>query len=163
MAYRIAGIDVHNRMLAVVVSDVEIDGEYPLERRMFGSNPEPLRSLTAWLLEQEVEEGVMASTAQYGKPVWEALQRYGKPLREKREGADRMSGTLHLAEEGFPRCRTTSVANANAEKVSVDAPPGAATEPSGVSVGTSPYHVVQPSFGSAGRQFPAHVEGARRC
>jgi len=28
MPYRIASIDVHKRMLAVAVSDVEIDGEY---------------------------------------------------------------------------------------------------------------------------------------
>jgi hypothetical protein len=28
MAYRIAGIDVHKKILAVVVSDVEIDGEH---------------------------------------------------------------------------------------------------------------------------------------
>jgi hypothetical protein len=68
MAYRIVGIDVHKRMLAVVVSDVEVDGEYQFERRMFGSNPEQLRSLAAWLLEQEVEEVVMESTAQYWKP-----------------------------------------------------------------------------------------------
>jgi hypothetical protein len=56
MPYRIAGIDVHKKMLAVVVSDVEIDGEYQFERRKFGSNPEQLRSLAAWLLEQEAEE-----------------------------------------------------------------------------------------------------------
>ncbi len=98
MAYRIAGIDVHKRMLAVVVSDVEVGGEYQLERRMFGSNPEQLRSLAAWLLEQEVEEGVMESTAPYWKPVWEARERYWKPPRQKREGACRMSGTLHLAQ-----------------------------------------------------------------
>jgi len=29
--YKIAGIDVHKRMLAVVVSEVEIDGEYEFE------------------------------------------------------------------------------------------------------------------------------------
>jgi transposase len=97
MPYRIAGIDVHKKVLAVVVSDVEVDGEYLFERRMFGSNPEQLRSLAAWLLEQEVEEVVMESTAQYWKPVWEALERYWKPIREKREGAGRRSGTLHLA------------------------------------------------------------------
>ena len=51
MSYRIAGIDVHKKMLAVVVSDVEIESEYQFERRMFGSNPEQLRSLAAWLLE----------------------------------------------------------------------------------------------------------------
>ena len=28
MAYRIAGIDVHKKMLAVVVADVEVEGEY---------------------------------------------------------------------------------------------------------------------------------------
>jgi transposase len=98
MPHRIAGIDVHKKMLAVVVSDVEVDGEYHFERRMFGSNPEQLRSLAKWLLEQEVEEVVMESTAQYWKPVWEALERYWKPLREKREGAGQRSGTLHLAQ-----------------------------------------------------------------
>jgi hypothetical protein len=36
-------------MLAVVVSDVEVDGEYQFARRMFASNPEQLRSLAAWL------------------------------------------------------------------------------------------------------------------
>jgi hypothetical protein len=45
MSYRIAGIDVHKKMLAVVVSDVEIESEYQFERRMFSNNPEQLRSL----------------------------------------------------------------------------------------------------------------------
>jgi transposase len=98
MPYRIAGIDVHKRTLTVVVSDVEIDGEYQFERRLFGSSPEQLRSLAKWLLEQEVEEVVMESTAQYWKPVWETLERDWKPMRQKREGAGRMSGTLHLAQ-----------------------------------------------------------------
>ena len=98
MSYKIAGIDVHKKMLAVVVSDVEIESEYQFERRMFSSNPEQLRSLAAWLVEQEAEEVVMESTAQYWKPLWEALERYWKPVREKREGARRRSGTLHLAQ-----------------------------------------------------------------
>ena len=105
MSYRMAGIDVHKKMLAVVVSDVEIDGQYQFERRSFGSNPEQLRSLAAWLLEQEVEEAVMESTAQYWRPVWEALERYWKPIREKREDARRKSGTLHLAQAQSNRGR----------------------------------------------------------
>jgi transposase len=105
MSYRISGIDVHKKVLAVVVSDVEVDGEFRFERRMFGSNPEQLRSLASWLLEQEVEETVMESTAQYWRPVWEALERYWKPLREKREGARRKSGTLHLAQAQSNRGR----------------------------------------------------------
>jgi hypothetical protein len=92
-------------MLAVVVSDVEIESEYQFERRMFGSNPEQLRSLAAWLVEQQAEEVVMESTAQYWKPVWGALERYWKPLREKREGAKRRSGTLHLAQAQSNRGR----------------------------------------------------------
>jgi transposase len=80
------------------VSDVEVDSEYQFERRKFSSNPEQLRLLAAWLLEQEAEEVVMESTAQYWRPVWEALERYWKPICEKREGARRKSGTLHLAQ-----------------------------------------------------------------
>jgi len=105
MPYRIAGIDVHKRMLAVVVSDVEVDGEYQFERRQFGSNPAQLRLLAGWLLEQQVEEVVMESTAQYWKPVWGALERYWKPICQKREGAGPMSGALHLAQAQSNRGR----------------------------------------------------------
>src|SRR3989449_4937958 len=105
MPYRIAGIDVHKRMLAVVVADVEVDGEYAFERRQYGSNPAQLRLLADWLLEQQVEEVVMESTAQYWKPVWGALERYWKPVSQKREGAGPMSGTLHLAQAQSNRAR----------------------------------------------------------
>ena len=47
MAYKIAGIDVHKKILAVVVCDVEVDGEYQFTRRMFGGSPEQLRALAA--------------------------------------------------------------------------------------------------------------------
>ena len=105
MAYRIAGIDVHKKMLAVVVADVEVDDEYEFERQRFGSNPEELRRLSAWLSEQQVEEVVMESTAQYWQPVWGALERYWKPTRRKREGAGAMSGALHLAQAQSNRGR----------------------------------------------------------
>lgn len=98
MAYRIAGIDVHKRMLAVVVADAEGEGEYQFERRRYGSNPAHLRLLSEWLIEQQVEEIVMESTAQYWKPVWGGLERYWKPSCQKREGASPMSGALHLAQ-----------------------------------------------------------------
>src|ERR1019366_10270420 len=68
MSYRIAGIDVHKKMLAVVVADVEVADEYVFERRQFGSNPEQLQLLCRWLIEQPVEEVVMESWAmQYGR------------------------------------------------------------------------------------------------
>jgi len=90
MSYRIAGIDVHKKMLAVVVSDVEIDSEYRFERRMFSSSPEQLRSLAAWLVVQEAEEVVMESTAQY----WNLCGKHWKGIgsqharSEKAEGGD---------------------------------------------------------------------------
>jgi transposase len=98
MAYRIAGIDVHKKMLAVVVADVEIDGEYPFERQKVGTSPADLRKLADWLVEREVEEVVMESTAQYWRPVWEALEQHWRPHRRACAGAMRMSGTLHLAQ-----------------------------------------------------------------
>ena len=33
MSYRIAAIDVHKKMLAVVVADIAVEGEYQFERR----------------------------------------------------------------------------------------------------------------------------------
>jgi hypothetical protein len=60
MSYRIAAIDVHKRMLAVVVTDVAGEGEYQFERRKSGATPEELRVLAHWFVEQEVEE--VAST-----------------------------------------------------------------------------------------------------
>ena len=98
MPYRMAGIDVHKKRLAIVVADAEAEDHYQFERRWYGSNPEQLRVLSEWLVEQQVEEVVMESTAQYWKPVWEALERFWKAMCQSREGARRMSGTLHLAQ-----------------------------------------------------------------
>jgi transposase len=98
MSYRIAAVDVHKKMLAVVVTDVDGEGEYQFERRKFGATPGELHLLAQWLDQQEVEEVVMESTAQYWKPVWGMLEQYWKPARQKREGAPKMAGTLHLCQ-----------------------------------------------------------------
>jgi transposase len=98
MAYLIAGIDVHKRMLAVVVADVEVDQEYQFERVKIGTSPNELRALADWLVERQVEEVVMESTAQYWRPVWEALELHWRPQRRSRDGATPVSGTLHLAQ-----------------------------------------------------------------
>src|SRR5207344_531076 len=81
------------------------EGEYEFERRKFGSGPSELRVLAEWLIQERVEEAVMESTAQYWKPVWEALERYWKPRCQGREGAGPMSGTLHLAQAESNRGR----------------------------------------------------------
>ena len=69
-----------------------------MERRKFGATPGELHVLAQWLVQLEVEEVVMESTAQYWRPVWGTLERYWKPARQPREGAHPMSGTLHLCQ-----------------------------------------------------------------
>ncbi len=76
MPYRIAGIDVHKKMLAVVVADVEVDGDFDFERQKVGTTPGELRCLADWLVDHDVEEVVMESTAQYWRPVWDALEQH---------------------------------------------------------------------------------------
>jgi len=98
MPYHIAGIDVHKKMLAVAVADVEVEGDFHFERLKVGTSPVQLRALAEWLVEREVEEVVMESTAQYWRPVWEALERSWKPKRRMRTDANPVSGTLHLAQ-----------------------------------------------------------------
>lgn len=98
MEYRIAAIDIHKRMLAVVTTDIAGEGEYEFDRCKWGATPEQFRRLALWLDEQGVEEVVMESTAQYWRPVWAALERYWKPLRQQREGAPETAGTLHLCQ-----------------------------------------------------------------
>jgi transposase len=97
VCYRIAGIDVHKKMLAVVVANVAIEGEYEFERRQFGGSPDELRRLANWLIEQKVQEVVMESTAQYWRPVWHTLERYWKAECRNWEDAGAMSGSLLLA------------------------------------------------------------------
>src|SRR5215471_19809588 len=105
MAYTIAGIDVHKRMLAVVVAELAADGEDAFERRQFGSTPAQLRLLADWLSAHQVDEVVMESTAQYWKPVWAALERHWTSRAQARAGAGPMAGTLHLAHARSNRAR----------------------------------------------------------
>jgi transposase len=98
MPYRIAGVDVHKKMLAVAVADVEVEGEWRFERRQFGTSPSQLQELAEWFAARDVEEVVMESTAQYWRPVWDALERQWQPRWRARAEAAPTSGALHLAQ-----------------------------------------------------------------
>ena len=74
MPYTVAGIDIHKKVLMVVVVKQMDGGTEELQRCRFGTGTSELRRLTAWLREQAVEEAVMESTAQYWKPVWYELE-----------------------------------------------------------------------------------------
>ena len=73
MPHMIAGIDVHKKMLAVVVADVS-EEEWKFQRRKFGARPGDVKFLAAWLAGLGVQEVVMESTAQYWKPIWQELE-----------------------------------------------------------------------------------------
>ncbi len=73
MSYKIAGIDVHKKVLMVVVIDATTPEGKP-ERRRFATMASDLRRLSTWLREQGVQEAVMESTAQYWRSVWLELE-----------------------------------------------------------------------------------------
>lgn len=78
--HKIAGIDVHKKVLMVVVGVTVGEGEegeppkIRFEKRRFGATASELLHLIAWLQAHGVSEVVMESTAQYWKPVWLALE-----------------------------------------------------------------------------------------
>jgi len=79
MSYKIAGIDVHKKVLMVVVMDASTPDCEP-GRRRFATMPSDLRRLLSWLQAKEVKEAVMESTAQYWRSVCLALEPYrGNP------------------------------------------------------------------------------------
>jgi hypothetical protein len=102
-------------MLAVVVADVAVEGEYDFERRQFGSSPDQVRLLTEWLVEHKIQEVVLESTAQYWRPVWQTLEQHWRTECQRWEGAGPMAGTLHLAQaqsNRAPRGRKKDFADA---------------------------------------------------
>jgi len=70
---KIAGIDVHKKVLMVVIIDASMPEEKPVRRR-FVTLPSELQRFSLWLREQGVEEAVMESTAQYWRSVWLELE-----------------------------------------------------------------------------------------
>jgi transposase len=72
---RVAAIDIHKKVLMVVVLATEGE-EQPvaLEQRRFSAGHAERQHLAAWLKERGVSIVVMESTAQYWKPVWLDLE-----------------------------------------------------------------------------------------
>jgi len=77
MSHNIAGIDVHKKLLVVVVTGAD-HAQNIVSSRRFGTGHAALGELRDWLLSLEVKEAVMESTAQYWKPVWLELEPYLK-------------------------------------------------------------------------------------
>lgn len=83
----VAGMDVHKKMVAVVVGRPR-EGKIEYEQRKFGTTRAEIMHLAAWLQHEQVGEVVMESTAQYWRPVWYGLEGQFKlhlvhPLKSK--------------------------------------------------------------------------------
>ena len=85
MSYKVAGIDIHKKVLMVVVATAadeiaDAAGEaLEFESRRFGAGASERKHIVNWLQERNVSEVVMESTAQYWKPVWLDLEpHFGK-------------------------------------------------------------------------------------
>jgi len=180
-------IDVHKKMLAVVVADVEGEGDFQFERHKVGTSPAELCALAGWLVERQVDEVVMEWTAQYWRPVWEALELHWRPQRRTRDGASPLAGTLHShkrsriaglsAARGLsgrrpsseapgragahpelrPRCRTAPLADRHAPQVPDHAQPRSTPQPAGIAPRGSPHQGLQRGVRSAGHQRTSHA------
>lgn len=73
MSHNIAGMDIHKKLLGVVIVDAA-EPDVPLQSRRFGTGAAELNHLLGWLMHYEVQEAVLESTAQYWKPVWMELE-----------------------------------------------------------------------------------------
>jgi len=80
MTYRIAAIDIHKKVLMVVVATAAAEvadaaGEaLEFSCRQFGTGALERQRLVSWLQQQGVTEVVMESTAQYWKAIWLELE-----------------------------------------------------------------------------------------
>src|SRR5580658_6839603 len=80
MSYKVAAIDIHKKVLMVVVASAaeevgEATGEaIEFDCRRFGTGSSQRQHLVSWMREQGATEIVMESTAQYWKPIWMDLE-----------------------------------------------------------------------------------------
>jgi transposase len=85
MAYTIAAIDVHKKVLMVVIASGAEEVKDPpgqaldFECRRFGTLESDRRQLIEWLHQKQVQEVVMESTALYWRPIWLDMEgKFGK-------------------------------------------------------------------------------------
>ncbi|MBS0351893.1 MAG: transposase [Proteobacteria bacterium] len=71
---RVAGLDVHRKMIVATVLLEQSDGQLQEETREFGTLPVDHQALAQWLSSLRVELTVMESTGVYWKSVHEVLE-----------------------------------------------------------------------------------------
>jgi Transposase len=170
----VAGIDVHKKMLAVVVVD-EDHPEQAREQRKFATNGGDLKHLAAWLDSHGVSLVVMESTALYWRPVWLALegqyalhlaqaQSNAAPRGRKSDYADALRlARRFLAAElrlSFAGCRAADLAQFIAQQTSEETAPSTDPEPDRSSAGRVSDQAVKRHHRSIGVDWIPHSQGA---
>ncbi len=80
MSYKIAAIDIHKKVLMVVVASTQAEvadatgAAVEFQWQKFGAGADQRHQVVSWLQQHQVQEVVMESTAQYWKPVWLDLE-----------------------------------------------------------------------------------------
>ena len=144
MPYRIAGIDVHKKMLAVVIADVAAEGKYwravwaTLEQ--YWMPVMQRREVRAWI-------GLVPEAASPPSAAWEKerLQKRGTPATA--------TGGPGTGAELRTRPRTTAVANSDAPEVSVHAGQGTVSKPAGVQMHIKLSGLLSDLLGVSGRRM----------
>src|SRR6266436_4617701 len=84
-------------------------------------------------------ETSMGSAGKVLEAATREARRHKAEVRNVASGAGTVQSRTTGTQEGFPGCRTTSVADGNAQEVPVEVRSGAAAEPIGVSSGRGPH------------------------
>lgn len=71
---RVAGLDVHKKVVVAAIIVQKADGDWHQERRSFGTMTTDLLGLSDWLMSHEVTHVAMESTAEYWKPIFNILE-----------------------------------------------------------------------------------------
>jgi transposase len=71
---RVAGLDVHKKVIVACVRYMLADGSWQIEKRNFGTMTSDLLALSDWLLPQGITHVAMESTGEYWKPVFNILE-----------------------------------------------------------------------------------------
>ena len=107
IAPMVSFIDVHKKMLAVVVGDAGKDEKVQFIRRKFGADAREVKACAEFLTELGVQEVCMESTAQYWKPVWGELEERGFHLElaqaQSNRGPKGRKSDFKDAERGWRR------------------------------------------------------------
>src|SRR5215472_202608 len=158
MSYKIAGIDVHKKVLMVVVIDASTADCEP-ERRRFATMPSDLRRLLSWLQEKEVKGAVMeihravlavglaSIGAVYafavGTSVFQSCPAGAQTRLQGRRTAGAAADRRRVDLEFRPERRTAYLAQHDANEDATHAGPSALAESDGVSARRNAHQALQ--------------------